>query len=142
MTNEQKALALTLKMANDSGTTDNSIVMRFMLLANDIVLLNLKTVEEVKAAPNFMTVFTDVNISDGYIKELIGHPCLCLNSKIVNSIIDTRNRRIENETEYDVLSHDGLTIDVMNRFGSDDERHTIYIQGKSTDEIIEDVNQL
>lgn len=50
--------------------------------------------------------------------------------------------RIEQETDYDVLNHSTHSLDVIFRNGNDDEVVTVDIYGKSTDEIIEFINNL
>ena len=56
--------------------------------------------------------------------------------------IDARNYRIEIETDYDVLNWDNFTIDIMDRTGSDGETITLSIYGKSTNEIITEIESL
>jgi hypothetical protein len=59
-----------------------------------------------------------------------------------NTAVDVREKRIESETDFDVLYHDNFTMDVIDRFGDDGETQTINVYGKSTIEIIRAINSL
>lgn len=57
-------------------------------------------------------------------------------------LIDGIIYRIEQETDYDVLNHSTHSLDVIFRNGNDEEVETVDIYGKSTDEIINFINNL
>lgn len=59
-----------------------------------------------------------------------------------SEMIDGRNYRIEDETDFDVLNWGNSTIDVMNRLGNDEEVVTVDICNKTTSEIITILNNL
>lgn len=64
-------------------------------------------------------------------------------NRISNSeLIDGRNYRIENETDFDILNFDDFTMDLINRFGDDGETITINIYNKSTQEIIKLIEKI
>ena len=54
----------------------------------------------------------------------------------------TLEMAIENLTDYDLLNWDKYTIDIINRFGSDNKTETINIYGLSIDEIIYKIQSL
>jgi len=57
-------------------------------------------------------------------------------------LIDGIIYRIEQETDYDVLNHSTHSLEITNRYGNDNEVETVGIYGKSTDDIIEFINNL
>ena len=59
-----------------------------------------------------------------------------------SELVDGRNYRIESETDFDVINFNEFTVDVMNRYYSDEKTQTINIVGKTTDEIISALNLL
>ena len=49
---------------------------------------------------------------------------------------------IENNTDFDILNWSEFSMDVINRYGDDDETETLNVYGKSTKEIIEMINKI
>ena len=55
---------------------------------------------------------------------------------------DKRFKAIEAQTNYDVLNIGTFEIDVINRYSSDNITHTIHYYGKTSDELIQEINNI
>ena len=56
---------------------------------------------------------------------------------------DKRNQIIEQKTDFDILNWDDFSIDIINRFGDDDDDViSIYIANKSISQIIKQIKNL
>lgn len=57
-------------------------------------------------------------------------------------IIDGIIYRVESETDYDVLNSSPYQLELINRFGDDDETKSINIAGLNASQVVNKINNL